>query len=218
MKIVRDNPEVECRVKLIGICGGIGSGKSVVSRILRSFGYEVYDCDLEARRLMESSAEIKQRIRDEISAEVTDGVAAPDRKLLSQIVLADEGIRLLLNRIVHGAVREDLLSRFHSMEEGKLDKVEKEDKEEKRGVLFVEAAVMAESGLAEMCDSIWLVEADCEERIHRVMQRDGCSREHAEGWMRKQIAEERLIECYEGKIRRIRNTDSESMLEQVIVN
>lgn len=212
MKIVRDNPEVECRVKLIGICGGIGSGKSVVSRILRSFGYEVYDCDLEARRLMESSAEIKQRIRDEISAEVTDGVAAPDRKLLSQIVLADEGIRLLLNRIVHGAVREDLLSRLHSMEEGKLDK------EEKRGVLFVEAAVMAESGLAEMCDSIWLVEADREERIRRVMQRDGCSREHAEGWMRKQIAEERLIECYEGKIRRIRNTDSESMLEQVIVN
>lgn len=209
MKDVNDNAAIGSSAKLVGICGGIGSGKSVVSRILRSYGYEVYDCDLEAQRLMESSSEIKRRIRDEISAEVTDGIGAPDRKLLSQIVIADELMRLLLNHIVHGAVMDDLSKRLNSF--GKNPKMGG-----RHGVLFVEAAVMAESGLADMCESIWLVEADREERIKRIMQRDGCSREHAEGWMRKQLAEEELIERYDGKIRRIRNVDTESLMERIV--
>ena len=54
---------------MILICGGIGSGKSVVSRILRANGFEVYDSDLEARRLMDSSDEIKRRLCIEITVD-----------------------------------------------------------------------------------------------------------------------------------------------------
>lgn len=55
--------------KVVAIAGGIGSGKSVVSRILTTLGYPVYDCDSEAKRIMDSNQEFKDQIKKEISSE-----------------------------------------------------------------------------------------------------------------------------------------------------
>lgn len=183
---------------LIGICGGIGSGKSVLSRILREVGYTVYDCDLEARRMMESSERIKQRIRDEISPEVTDGVRPPDRKMLAEIVFSNEAARLKLNEITHGELKRDLQERL----------------ENTKGLFFTEAAIIAESGLAQMCDEIWRIEASREARIQRIMQRDGCTRQHTESWMAAQTREEQLLKNYSEKIRVIYNYDDHSLMKQ----
>lgn len=192
---------------LIGICGGIGSGKSVVCRVLRSLGYSVYDCDGEAKRLMNSDAVIKHRIRDEISADVTDGETAPDRVKLADIVVKDEAARLKLNAIVHNAVRRDVEHKLlHGVKYGGF----------KSDILFVEAAVMAESGLADICDLIWSVEADTETRLERVMERDGCSREYAQSWIRKQLKERELIKNYADKTRVIFNDERESLLKQIL--
>ena len=60
------------RTHLTAITGGIGAGKSVVSKILRTMGYQVFDCDIEAKRLMDSSAEIKLKLKTEISAAAVD--------------------------------------------------------------------------------------------------------------------------------------------------
>ncbi len=190
------------RPVLIGICGGIGSGKSVVSRMLREMGYEVYDCDSEARRLMESSGEIKHRICTEISAEVTDGHSIPDRKLLGEIVFADEAKRQLLNSIVHGAVRADL-QLWTASRTGN------------HAPIFVEAAVLAESGLAELCDAIWQVVTPTAERVARVIERDGCTAADAQRRIASQVREAELLKAHRSSIVEILNDADHSLLRQV---
>lgn len=187
-------------IRLIGIAGGIGSGKSVVSRILRLKGYEVYDCDTRAKMLMADSAEIKRRIRDEISAEVTDGLRIPDRKMLAALVFSNNEKRLLLNEIVHGAVRDDL-------RQAMIDCLD--------DILFVEAAVMAESGLAEMCTEIWWIKTQSGDRLSRVMMRDNLDAESVQARIDAQSAELQLLERYSEKITEIFNDPSHSLIAQL---
>lgn len=186
---------------LIGICGGIGSGKSVVSRILRLNGFTVYDCDLEAKNLMDNDAIIKRRIRDEISADVTDGIRRPDRRLLAEIVFSDEEARLKLNKVVHRAVRDDI-----------------ERRREAHPLMWIESAILAESGLADQCDRIWNVVAPMQLRLERCMQRDHARREDIERRISAQLKEERLLERFEEKISLIHNDDRNSLLEQINKN
>ncbi len=92
---------------LIAITGGIGSGKSVVSRILLALGYPVYDCDSRAKTLMDADSTIKRRLIEEIGeATVVDGII--DRPALSRMVYADAIMLERPNAIVHAAVRADL--------------------------------------------------------------------------------------------------------------
>lgn len=193
---------------VVGITGGIGSGKSVISRILRLSGHKVYDCDYEAKQLMSSSGDIKCRIRDEISAEVTDGLSEIDRQELSRIVFADESQRLRLNVIVHGAVREDIKRRIS----------EERMVQDKRGtgVYFIESAILAESGLAAICDRIWVIDGGEEsERISRVVARDGAGADQVQGRIRAQDKEKRLLEEYEEKTEVIANHSGEALLPQI---
>ena len=187
---------------LIGICGGIGSGKSVVSRILRSSGYLVYDCDLEARRLMETSPDIKRRIHDEISSDVTDGESMPDRHRLAELVFADEESRLRLNGIMHAAVRRDLQYAAASCH---------------RNIMFVEAAILAESGLAPLCDAIWLVSAPADVRLQRAMDRDRCSERQILSRMHSQLKEESMLREYSNKTTIIHNDGIRPLLPQIEV-
>lgn len=183
---------------VIGISGGIGSGKSIVSRILRLKGHKVYDCDTEAKRIMASSSAIKQRIRDEISEEVTDGESLPDRLKLAEIVFSDEAKRRNLNAIVHTAVVEDV-------------KTERR----KWPVLWVESAILAESGLVEICDSIWRVEAPKGLRIENILRRDGCDVHQAQRRLKAQEKEDSLINEYIDRMAIIYNDFSSSLLRQI---
>ena len=91
----------------IAICGGIGSGKSIVSRILTVLGFDVYDCDREAKRLMDADDAIKDAIAREIAGEcIVDGTI--DRPRLAGIVFSDSVKLEALNAIVHAAVRRHL--------------------------------------------------------------------------------------------------------------
>ncbi len=186
--------------RLIGLAGGIGSGKSVISRILRQKGYQVYDCDTRARYLMENSQIIKSRIRDEISADVTDGSLPPDRRRLAEIVFHDKKMLKCLNAIVHGVVRDDVRRTVESM----LEKI-----------LFVEAAVMAQSGLADICDEIWIVEAPVQQRIERVMVRDSINRDAVDARIKSQEEEAELLSSYGAKLKVVRNDSIHSLLLQL---
>lgn len=183
---------------MIGISGGIGSGKSIVSRILRLKGHKVYDCDTEAKRIMASSSAIKQRIRDEISEEVTDGESLPDRLKLAEIVFSDEAKRRNLNAIVHTAVVEDV-------------KTERR----KWPVLWVESAILAESGLVEICDSIWRVEAPQGLRIENILRRDGYDVHQVQQRLKAQEKEDSLINEYIDRMAIIYNDFSSSLLRQI---
>lgn len=130
--------------KLIAICGGIGSGKSVVCRIVAAMGHEVYDCDSRAKEIMDCSAEIKNAIACRVHREAIAPDGSIDRRRLGEIVFSDAEALARLNSIVHAAVREDL-ALWAARRPGKL--------------LFVETAILYQSGLDAMVDEVWDVEA-----------------------------------------------------------
>ena len=153
--------------------GGIGSGKSVISRVLSILVYPVYDCDSAAKSLMDADEEIKRRLIDEIdSLAVVDGVI--DRRRIAEVVFADAEKLAALNAIVHAAVREDIASWVFSQDSDRL---------------FVETAILYESGLNRMVDAEWRVESPLELRIERTMRRSALSRSQVEERIAAQIIE-----------------------------
>ncbi|MDE6338183.1 MAG: dephospho-CoA kinase [Muribaculaceae bacterium] len=183
---------------LIGITGGIGAGKSVVSRILRLKGYPVYDCDLRARELMDNSSEIKSALCDRLGAAALKPDGSIDRSFIASKVFASDDDRLWLNRLVHGAVREDL-GLWTDRQEGDL--------------CFVESAIMVSSGLDKMCDTIWLVDAPVEIRMRRAVARGGATAENIALRIEAQKGEFELLP--EGKTVKILNADNGSLLRQI---
>lgn len=148
--------------RLIAIAGGIGSGKSVVSKILVAMGYRVYDCDSRAKALMDTSEVIKRRIAEEISSRAIAPDGSIDRERLASEVFADKVKLEVLNSIVHGEVRRDIRDWAESLSDS---------------VAWIESAIVYESGIDRMVDEVWMVDAPEELRISRVMSRSSMSRE-----------------------------------------
>ena len=94
-------------MKTIGITGGIGSGKSYVSALLRKhFGIPVYDCDAEAKRLTATNAEIRQQLIQLVGSEVFDGTAL-NKQCLADFLFASAENARLVNAIIHPVVLKD---------------------------------------------------------------------------------------------------------------
>lgn len=185
------------RSRVIAVTGGIGSGKSVVCRVLSAIGHEVYDCDSQAKRLMDESPEIKAALQRRIHPDVvTDGII--DRRLLSSIVFNDSDKLAMLNSIVHAAVRSDIAHWI--------------DSHEGEGMLFIETAILYQSGLDKMVDEVWEVTAPDSVRIERVMRRNGL----AESEVRARIDSQAFEPAEPHKVvRAIVNDGCQSLLEQI---
>lgn len=160
--------------KIVIISGGIGAGKSIVSKILRAKGYSVYDCDIEARKIMDKNTDIHNELNRQIHPSIVTG-GAIDRKLLGEIVFNDTEKLRLLNTIVHKHVIEDVTHR------GK--------QEHKGNILFVETAIPFESGLDRIACSMWEVTAPTNLRIARVMKRNKCTAEEVKARINAQSTE-----------------------------
>lgn len=145
--------------RVIGITGGIGAGKSVVSRILRLKGFRVYDCDTEARRLMEQSEGLRRCLTEILGEEAYKG-GSLDRQFVASRIFAFEELRREVNSVVHKAVAEDF-RKASSLGDA---------------TVFVESAILATSGMAGDCSEIWVVDAPEEIRIERVVARNGMAR------------------------------------------
>ena len=188
---------------LIGISGGIGSGKSVVSEILRVMGRPVYDCDSEAKRIMDTDCGIHSSLCARLHPEaVVDG--RPNRALISEIVFADPESLAALNEIVHGAVFADIARWRASHSDHR--------------VLFVESAIMRSSGLSEYIDAEWHVTAPLEVRIERVQRRSSLTREQVLARIDSQSQED-LSKCEENlsgdRFALIDNSPSAALLPQL---
>ena len=142
--------------KLIAVCGGIGAGKSTVTRLLRIMGYPVYDCDSQAKRLMEESELVKQQLIDLFGPTAYDGNHL-NRQLIASQVFNDKSLLNKLNSIVHPAVKSDIIHWALNNQEDEL--------------LFVETAILKESNLEQLFDNIIYVTAPIDIRIRRVMKR-----------------------------------------------
>lgn len=202
---------MEKPIKLIAVAGGIGSGKSVICRMLRVMGYEVYDCDTMAKALMDRSGRMKQRIAGEIGEEAimmpADNAwetAVIDRRRLSAIVFSDKEKLSRLNAIVHGEVIADVKRwRDGKMVGGK-------------NVVFVESAVLYTSGLHREVDAIWYVSASESTRIERAMARDNATREQIVARIASQEKELAAMRQSGDKIYEIDNNGERAVLPQVL--
>lgn len=158
------------RQKLIAITGGIGSGKSVVCRILSSLGYPVYDCDSRAKALMEASEDIKATLKREITPSAINPDGTLNRQAIAEVVFNDPAKLAILDKTVHSAVKADILA-WRDGRSGKHHKTVNEEKE-LPDLLFVETAIPFKSGLHRIVDDIWEVTAPEEIRVKRATARD----------------------------------------------
>ena len=153
---------------LVGITGGIGSGKSTIVQALAARGYAVYDCDREAKRIIVENAEVRKAIIALLGTEAF--VPSPQHPFtgsyntsyVSQRVFAEPELLQQLNAIVHPAVKEDI--RVQSSE------VRVQNSE--FSVLFVESAILFEAGIDSLCDRVVVVDAPEEVRLQRTIKRD----------------------------------------------
>ena len=158
--------------RLIAITGGIGCGKSVVSNILRALKYPVYDCDSEAKRLMNDSNYIKSEISKKISCEAIALDGSINRPVLAKIVFNDNKLLSQLNTIVHSAVKEDIINwtKQHQTQH----------------TLFVETAILYQSGINLFVDEVWEIQAPIDLRINRVILRNNTTAEDVQSRINSQ--------------------------------
>lgn len=159
---------------LIGITGGIGSGKSTIAKQLREMGYAVYDTDSEAKRLIVEDAGVREEIEQLFGKEVyKDGVY--QTALVAQRVFADRSLLARLNAIVHPAVRADILRWAENINHPTL--------------CFVECAILYQAGFDTLCDKVVVVTAPEEVRLQRAVTRDHSTIEKVRARMRAQEVE-----------------------------
>lgn len=148
----------------IGITGGIGAGKSYVSQLLQTLGVRVYDCDAQAKRLMNESPELRQRLKALVGEGVYDehGLVRP---VLADYLFASPEHAAKVNAIVHPVVRADF-RHWTSIQDAM--------------AVAMESAILYESGFDAEVDCVLFVDAPQELRIARAMRRDGTTRSQVE--------------------------------------
>lgn len=199
-------------VKITGITGGIGAGKSVVSRILRLKGFEVYDCDYHAHRIMETAEEIVLALKERFGEACYIAEGKLDRRFLAERIFSDVEERMWLNSLVHSAVREDIKV-WHSKIAGRIEAGSKERMARTFRTIFVESAILHSSGLDELCNEIWVVDASEEVRMARALKRGGIEKEDLK---RRIASQNREIEGMPPeRVRLIDNSGKIGLLSQI---
>lgn len=167
---------------LIGITGGIGSGKSTIAKQLRQMGYEVYDTDSQAKRLIVEDAHIREQITELFGPEAyQDGIY--QTAFIAQKVFADKTLLARLNAIVHPAVRQDILKKFRSSEGSDAAELLFRGSEV---LFFIECAILYTAHLDELCDKVVVVTAPEEVRLARTIARDHSDIDEVHARMRVQ--------------------------------
>ena len=176
---------------IIGITGGIGSGKSVIARQLRKMGYSVYDTDSEAKRIIVEDATIREQMTALFGEEVyQDGVY--QTSFVAQQVFADKNLLAKLNAIVHPAVKQDIITKFRSSGVLSEPSAPSEPINSNSGLFFIECAILFQAGFDVLCDKVVAVTAPEDIRLERVIARDHSDMNKVRARMRAQEAEKDL--------------------------
>ena len=164
-------------MKIVGLTGGIGSGKSAVLSVFSSLGVPCYQSDSSAKKLMQQDPELINQIKALFRDDLYEGEKL-NRGKLAEVVFADKSKLESLNAIVHPRVKEDF-QLFLSQQNA--------------DYVIKEAAILFETEGAEECDVTILVTAPEDLRIERVMKREKSKVEHIKSRMRHQWSDEKKI-------------------------
>ena len=159
--------------RIIGLTGGIASGKSTVSEELKKCGIEIIDADAISRTLLEKDGPAYHQTIEAFPEYVKEN-GEIDRRALGAHVFADENELKKLNAITHPIIVSEVRRKAEAAE----------------NCAVIDAPLLIEVGLDKICDEIWLITADRETRIARIIARNGLSREEAEDRIDRQMPEE----------------------------
>lgn len=169
-------------MRTLGLTGGIGSGKSVLARILVVLGIPVYDCDQRAKALYDEDEELRQAMLGLFGQRLyatEDGRL--DRAYLAERIFGELSLLEAVNALVHPAVRADI------------DRWKAEQAAEGHRLVAIESAILlASEGLRERVDAVVLVSAPLELRVARAVRRDGSSEEAVRQRIAVQMSEEEM--------------------------
>ncbi|MDQ1855819.1 dephospho-CoA kinase [Chryseobacterium sp. WLY505] len=189
--------EPEPAPKIIGLTGGIGSGKTTVARFIEEFGFPVYYSDDRAKAIVNESEDLKIKIKELLGEESYDENGLYDRKFVADQVFNNRDLLQQLNEIIHPAVRIDF---------------ENWVKKQSKYLVFKETALLFELKLNRQCYKSLLVTAEDNIRIKRVMDRDNKTYREVEAVMEKQMPERDKIKIADCII--YNNTNLEELKEQ----
>lgn len=162
---------------VVGITGGIGSGKSTAAKFFEELGIPVYNSDTRAKIIQNENSEVKVKIIKAFGEDSYNEYGLNKPYLSKQVFQNNEKLNIL-NSIVHPAVFQDF---------------ENWKKAQKSDIVMKEAAILIESGSYKDCDVVISVVVDLETRIARTVERDGLSREEILARINNQISDEERI-------------------------
>ena len=162
----------------LAITGSIGSGKSVVSRMMNVLGVPVYDCDVNAKRLMTDDEFIASELKRMFGDECYEDDGTLNRQYIASRIFTDKENIKRVNSLVHPVVKRDF---------------EEWAARQESSVVAVETAILYESGMIEAVDKVLVVWADRETAISRTMQRSGMNRIQVENRMNNQMSVDDLL-------------------------
>lgn len=165
-------------MKIVGLTGGIGSGKSTVSNYLLKKGYPIIDADKIAREIVEPNSKTLKKLVECFSDEILNYDGSLNRKALAQIAFFNQESKMKLDDIM----LEEIVRIIHE----KVAFYSKLNNE----FVFIDAPLLFEAGLDKVSNEVWVVDTEDEMRIERVVKRDGMTRQEVLARLQKQMSRE----------------------------
>ncbi|CUH95567.1 hypothetical protein P22_1638 [Propionispora sp. 2/2-37] len=187
---------------IIGLTGGIASGKSTVSTILKENGCRIIDADRIAHQVMEEGKPVWQKIVERFGSEILLADRSINRKKLGDAVFNDSALRTWLNHVTHPAIREEINRQIAKAGQ------------EGCSVVVLDIPLLIEAGWQEAVDELWVVYVNRENQIRRLMARSGLTREQALQRIDAQMSLEEKRNYADVLIDN--NTDKETMKQYVL--
>ena len=187
-------------MKIIGITGGIGSGKSIICKVFATMGIPIYEADSRAKSLMNNDLSLKNSIRNLLGEQAYTPEGEYNRVWVASQVFNDSDLLKQLNTLVHPRVREDAENWIQQ--------------HLKSPFLLYEAAIMKAAGEGNHFDKVIVVNAPIDLRIRRVQRRDNRSQQAITDIIARQISDEERLELADFVIE---NDDKKPLLQQILV-
>lgn len=182
----------------LGITGGIGSGKSTVTDIIKLLDIPVYIADIESKKLTESSPVIREKLIEQFGNNLYNGYKL-DKQLLASYIFNDKHKLTIANSIIHPVVEKHFC--------------EWVEKHQHHRIVAIETAILYESGMERLTDKVLVVYTPLEDRIKRTMLRDNTSREKVLERINSQLSDDEKLKRADYVVY---NNETKSLIQQSI--
>ncbi|WP_429162772.1 dephospho-CoA kinase [Desulfitispora alkaliphila] len=160
---------------IIGLTGGVASGKSTVSELLKQLGAKIIDADKVAREVVLPGTLAYEKIVQEFGESVLSETGQIDRKKLGNIIFSDESKRDKLNKITHPEIEKEIVKRIEFYRNSGAD------------IIVVDAPLLIEAGMLHLVEELWVVYVDRDIQMERLIKRDQISKEKAKAIVASQM-------------------------------